>query len=181
MASPPDASRSQADDDFYELMRRAADSLEEHPWDLHIKAEPVRMTWDTEDSSPETWVKCDKCGKWRRADLSPGDLGLVWHCEDTPNPRYASCHAPQELAPAQINQMLRLKYAGVPKGVVEEKLPGPVATFDDSPFAIAEAGNERAPYKAAKAVQEPPLPTLCLPERKAARQLHPTQSSSSSC
>ena len=44
----------------------------------------------------ETWVSCDECGKWRRANLHASDLHEEWNCHDNPDARYNRCDKPQE-------------------------------------------------------------------------------------
>ena len=59
----------------------------------------------------ETWVCCDVpgCGMWRRV---PGDVagavsvGGRWVCAEAPDPRFASCNAPQELSDDEIDRCI---------------------------------------------------------------------------
>ena len=59
----------------------------------------------------ETWVSCDDCGKWRRANLHVSDLGNKWSCDDNPDKRFDSCNKPQELSEEQMNAVLGLDFS----------------------------------------------------------------------
>lgn len=71
----------------------------------HGKELPIPGSNNGDGSKPEDdnveWVKCDKCGKWRRlpSHISADDLPDLWYCEmNTWNPDAASCDEPGDTA-----------------------------------------------------------------------------------
>jgi len=59
----------------------------------------------------ETWVSCDECGNWRRANLHASDLHEEWNCNDNPDARYNRCDKPQELSTEKMNAVLGLDFS----------------------------------------------------------------------
>lgn len=58
----------------------------------------------------EMWVACDECGKWRRVAGRPEGDSFV--CADNADRRFGSCDTAQELADAQIDELLGLSPRG---------------------------------------------------------------------
>ncbi|KAJ3682911.1 hypothetical protein LUZ60_013138 [Juncus effusus] len=54
----------------------------------------------------DQWIQCDECFKWRRLTVNV-IVASKWTCSDnTCDPKYSSCTAPDELSPKEIQNLL---------------------------------------------------------------------------
>ncbi|KAJ1702435.1 hypothetical protein LUZ63_002214 [Rhynchospora breviuscula] len=62
----------------------------------------VRVSGDQDQ-----WIQCDECFKWRRLTVNV-IVASKWTCSDnTCDPKYSSCSAPDELSPKEIQNLLQ--------------------------------------------------------------------------
>lgn len=114
------------------------------------KAKPSagkKTTGDAILAAPsEAWVCCDApgCGRWRRVPGGVADAVGVsgrWVCADAPDPRFASCTAPQELSDDEIDRRIALAAGRPALGALTTNAAGAEAAAGSNPKTKPGGGN----------------------------------------